>query len=73
MELHPTPENPLPPGARCLAVLTRDRYLLRAMLACPQNARGTVVIIGGRGDFIERYFETMNEFLARGLAVASVE
>ena len=73
MELHPTPENPLPPGARCLPVLTRDRQLLRAMLACPKDARGTVLIVGGRGDFMERYFETMRELMARGLAVASVD
>lgn len=73
MELHPTLENPLPPGAICMPVLTRDRQLLRGMLACPKDARGTVVIIGGRGDFAERYFETMHDLMARGFAVASVD
>ena len=73
MELYPTPENPLPPGARTWPVLTRDRKLLRGMMASPQQARGTVVIIGGRGDFAERYFETMRELMARGFAVASVD
>ncbi len=73
MELHPTLENPLPPGAICMPVLTRDRQLLRGMLACPKEARGTVVIIGGRGDFAERYFETMHDLMARGFAVASVD
>jgi lysophospholipase len=73
MELYPTPENPLPPGACCLPVLTRDRRLLRAMLACPGEARGTVLIIGGRGDFAERYFETMRDLMGRGFAVASVD
>ena len=73
MQLHPTPENPLPPGARCMPVLTRDRQLLRGMLAVPKEARGTVVIIGGRGDFAERYFETMHDLMSRGFAVASVD
>ncbi len=76
MQLHPTPENPLPSGARCVPVLTRDRQLLRGMLAVPkdaQGAQGTVVIIGGRGDFAERYFETMHDLMARGFAVASVD
>lgn len=73
MQLFPTAENPLPPGARCVQVLTRDRQLLRGMLACPPGAQGTVVVIGGRGDFVERYFETMRELMARGFAVASVD
>lgn len=73
MELFPTAENPLPPGARCIPVLTSDRQLLRGMLAIPTQARGTVVVIGGRGDFVERYFETMRELMARGFAVASVD
>ena len=46
MQLFPTAENPLPPGARCVQVLTRDRQLLRGMLACPPGAQGTVVVIG---------------------------
>jgi lysophospholipase len=73
MELYPTPENPAPPGAVCLPVLTRDRILLRAMHARPSATHGTVVILGGRGDFFERYFETMRDLRARGFAVASVD
>jgi lysophospholipase len=73
MELYPTPENPLPPGAECLTVITRDKLKLRAMRALPPDARGTVIIIGGRGDYVERYFETMRELMARGFAVASVD
>lgn len=73
MELYPTPDNPAPPGAECRDVLTRDGICLRAMRVVPENPRGTVVILGGRGDFAERYFETMHELLARGFAVASVD
>ncbi|HRX35662.1 MAG TPA: alpha/beta hydrolase [Aestuariivirga sp.] len=73
MDLYPTPDNPLPPGAECLPVHTRDGLTLRAMVAVPAHARGTVVVIGGRGDFIERYFETMHELMARGFAVAALD
>lgn len=73
MELYPTPENPLPAGAHCLTVVTRDKLKLRAMRAIPPDARGTVIVIGGRGDYVERYFETMRELMARGFAVASVD
>jgi lysophospholipase len=73
MDLYPTAENPLPPGAECLELRTRDGIRLRAMYAVPRGARGTVVVVGGRGDFIERYFETMRDLMARGFAVASVD
>ena len=43
------------------------------MYAVPDDALGTVVIIGGRGDYIERYFETMHDLMARGFAVAAVD
>lgn len=71
--LYPTPENPLPAGAECLTVKTRDGVRLRGLRAIPDNPRGTVVLIGGRGDFIERYFETMLELQERGFAVASFD
>ena len=72
--LHPTPENPLPPGAECVELLTQDQVRLRAMRVLPQGgSRGTFVIIGGRGDYLERYFETTRELTARGFAVAGVD
>ena len=44
--LHPTDENPSPPGAECITLVTSDKVHLRAMKAVPENARGTVVILG---------------------------
>lgn len=73
MELYPTPENPLPEGAVCVSLRTRDAVRLRAMHAAVPGARGTVVILGGRGDYMERYFETMRDLMARGFCVASVD
>lgn len=73
VRLHPTPDNPLPFGAECVELVARDGVRLRAMRALPPKARGTFVIIGGRGDFMERYFETARELMARGFAVAAVD
>lgn len=73
LKLFPTPENPLPAGAECLELVTADNLRLRAMRAIPESPRGTVVLLGGRGDYIERYFETTRDLLARGFAVAMVD
>lgn len=73
MELISTPENPVPQGADCARVVTNDGFHLRAMSVRVSNARGTVVILGGRADFIERYFETARDLMARGYCVASVD
>lgn len=71
--LHPTAENPLPPGAACVSVLTRDKVHLRAMRVLPEGARGTFVLLCGRGDFMERYFETTRDLLNRGFAVVAMD
>lgn len=73
MKLHPTLENPLPPGAECLELVTADKVRLRAMRAVPEDARGTIILLGGRGDFLERYFETSRDILTRGFAIAGVD
>lgn len=73
MELFPTPQNPLPEGAVAVAVKTRDGVTLRAMTAVQEVSRGTVVVIGGRGDYMERYFETMRDLMARGFSVAALD
>ena len=73
MKLHPTLENPLPPGAECLELVTADKVRLRAMRAVPEDARGTIILLGGRGDFLERYFETSRDILRRGFAIVGVD
>ncbi len=73
MELVATPENPLPEGAVCSKVMTGDGIALRVLSAQVRNPRGTVVVLGGRADFMERYFETMRDLMARGFSVASLD
>ncbi len=73
MEIHPTPGNPAPEGAVAVAVQTRDGIQLRGMTAIQDDSLGTVVVIGGRGDFMERYFETMRDLMAMGYSVAAFD
>ncbi len=73
MELYPTPENREPPNSVCHDVVTSDGIHIRAMSAMPEKARGTVVFLNGRADFMERYFETLNDLTKRGFAVVSFD
>lgn len=73
MELISTPDNPIPYGAVCTRVVTGDGITLRAMLVRVVEAKGTVVVLGGRADFMERYFETTRDLMARGFCVASFD
>jgi lysophospholipase len=54
-------------------VKTRDGVTLRAMKGIREESRGTVVVVGGRGDFFERYFETMRDLMAMGYSVAAFD
>lgn len=65
-----------PPGAVTQWLCTDDTIKLRAMY-WPQDAaamvRGTVVILQGRTEYIEKYFETIGELRARGFAAAAFD
>ncbi len=74
MELIVTPDNPAPPGGVCSNVRTSDRVVLRVARWHPEGqARGTIVLAQGRAEFIEKYFETIGELLARGFAVVTFD
>ncbi|ACA14980.1 alpha/beta hydrolase fold [Methylobacterium sp. 4-46] len=70
-----TPDNPIPPGARTLAVPTRDGLTLRAATwtAATRTTKGTVCLVQGRAEFIEKYYETVQDLRARGFAVAAFD
>ena len=71
MRLVSTPFNPTPPGAVVHPLRTADGVLLRtARWTPPHGARGTVAILPGRAEFIEKYYETIRNLLDRGLSVA---
>lgn len=74
MSLATTPDNRPPANAIEADIFASDGVRLRAARwAPPSPARGTVAILGGRGEFIEKYFEVVAELLSRGFAAAIVD
>jgi lysophospholipase len=70
MRLVSIPGNPIPKGLTATMLTAKDGRKLRAAHAEVNDPKGTVVIACGRGDFIERWFETISDLTARGFAVA---
>jgi len=74
MTLLSIPANPVPEGALAGTIGTPDRATLRfARWAAPANGRGTVCVFTGRGECIEKYFETVQDLRKRGYAVAVID
>ncbi len=74
MRLVATPANPIPEGAIVATVRAVDGVRLRtARWTPPVAVRGTVALLGGRAEFIEKYFETIQDLLDRGFAVAVMD
>ncbi|WP_027056745.1 alpha/beta fold hydrolase [Mesorhizobium erdmanii] len=72
---HETEGNPRPENATGGFFTTRDgkkiRYGLFGAVARP--LRGTVVLLSGRNECIEKYFETIRDLAARGFGVATLD
>ena len=74
MEVFETPDNPAPPGSIVSPVRTIDDVLLRVVRWVPEGEPvGTIVILAGRTEFIEKYFEVAGELLARGFVVVAMD
>jgi lysophospholipase len=73
MALYAADDDPIPPGAIEHELTALDGVRLRAARWTPENPRGTVVLLGGRSEFIEKYYETIRDLLGRGLAVATMD
>jgi lysophospholipase len=73
MKLYPTRHNRLPPNAVVHQLTTNDGIHLRGMTAGTAQGRGTILILNGRAEFMERYFETMSDLVARKFFVASFD
>jgi hypothetical protein len=66
--------NPVPAGLVSGVFRARDGLGLRYALSVPHGScRGTVVLMLGRADFIEKYFETIADLQGRGFAVATLD
>jgi lysophospholipase len=74
MALTSTPDNPAPAGATEAQIRAVDGVGLRtARWDARSSARGTLAVLGGRGEFIEKYFEVIGELLSRDFAVAAMD
>lgn len=75
MDLVATPSNPIPDDPQIVPVRTADGLSLRAARwkAHGRQARGTVCLLQGRAEFIEKYFETVEDLRRRGFAVAAFD
>lgn len=69
------PSNPLPEGARPGYFETSDNVRLR-YATFPKTGgppKGTICLVHGRTEFIEKYFETIGDFQQRGFNVATFD
>src|SRR3979411_510469 len=68
------PANPVPEDVVSGTIKTPDGAELRfARWAPPANRKGTVCVFTGRGEQIEKYFETVRDLRDRGFAVAMID
>ena len=63
------PIAPIPAGARAEWFEGAGGLRLRAALFPAETPRGTVVLSGGRTEFIEKYLEVITELVGRGFTV----
>jgi lysophospholipase len=74
MTLVSIPANPVPDNVVSGTIKTPDGAELRfARWQPPAGRKGTVCVFTGRGESIEKYFETVRELRERGFAVAMID
>jgi lysophospholipase len=75
VQLLQTPDNPFPSKPTVMEVKAGDGVSLRVAHWRPKErrVRGTVCILQGRAEFIERYFETVIDLRRRGFAVVAFD
>lgn len=75
MELVSLYKNPIPEGAYTGTVNIDKRVSLRYARWAPTTnyVRGTVVLVQGRSEYIEKYFETVSDLRRRGFWVATFD
>lgn len=73
--LFESPGNPLPENTAADTFTTRDGKRIRYALfgATGRPLRGTVILLQGRNECIEKYFETIRDLQKAGLGVATFD
>lgn len=69
------PDNPLPAGGKAAMFETSDHVRLRYALWDKSKGaqKGTICLVHGRTEYIEKYYETIEDFRARGFGVATFD
>lgn len=75
MTLRSTPANPVPPEGVLVEVRAADGLGLRAAhwRQTTRRCKGTVCLLQGRAEFIEKYYETIADLRARGFCVVAFD
>jgi lysophospholipase len=60
-------------GGRAGRLIVRDGLRLRTAVWLPAGAARDIVLLGGRSEFIEKFFETIGELAARGFRVWAMD
>jgi lysophospholipase len=73
--LFDSPDNPLPDNADAGTFTTRDGKRIRYALfgATGRPLRGTIILLQGRNECIEKYFETIGDLQSAGFGVATFD
>lgn len=73
--LHPTPGNPCPENAVAGFITAPDGKRMRyaRFAATGRPLKGTVIVLPGRNECIEKYFETISDLSRRGLSSAVID
>ncbi|WP_274425823.1 alpha/beta fold hydrolase [Chelativorans sp. YIM 93263] len=71
--LRQIPENPVPNGATAGTMITADSRRIRYACFSSGGDKGTVVLLQGRNECIEKYFETVRDLAARGFSTATFD
>lgn len=67
--------NPAPPGGQVGYFTTRDNVRIRYAIwrHAKKGSKGTICLVHGRTEYIEKYFETISDLMARGFTVATFD
>lgn len=71
--LREIPDNPIPENAAADMMEAPDGVRIRYARFPASAPNGTVVILPGRNEYIEKYFETVDDLRRRGFAVAALD
>ena len=71
-EFYPTADNPCPSGGTAFSLELSPALKIR-IAHWTGGVRGTVFVLPGRSECIEKYFETIGDLIARGFSVAAID